>query len=470
MINDLVIRHELDQMAEERSDKVNFQDLIEDKIIENVDTLNLNDSSEKSKCELLQDDDTVNNSEWKEKNKHIFILSSAGKPVYSRYGSEDRLVTLFGVMQALVSFIQDSQDVIRSIHAGNCVVVFLIKGPIILVSVSRGGESVDQLVLQLTYVYNQVVSVLTLTQLTRIFEQRRNYDLRRLLAGSERLIDHLLTFMETQPCFILEAVRCLPLPSTCREAIAQTIIGCCSKIKNLVFGILVANNQLITLVRMKKYNLHASDLHLVFNMVSASESFKAAESWTPICLPNFDSSGFLHGHVSYLAEDCQACLLLLTVDRDLFFTLSEAKQRIVERLRRTNCLEAISEALSRPSVTPYDLNVVSLRHCLYKCKSTNQIWSPSIEAPYHTEGEAARLLSLYQVLYHTIHRKGRPLKLLYQQLTTETMLGWITADFELYVTFEPLVTKPNTINAVNKILRWIRKEEDRLFIPNSPTF
>lgn len=42
------------------------------------------------------------------------------------------------------------------------------------------------------------------------------------------------------------------------------------------------------------------------------------------------SSGFLHAHVSYLSDDCQACLLLLTVDHDLFFVLSEAKQRIVE--------------------------------------------------------------------------------------------------------------------------------------------
>lgn len=44
----------------------------------------------------------------------------------------------------------------------------------------------------------------------------------------------------------------------------------------------------------------------------------------------FHGSGFLHGHVSYLSDDCQACLLLLTVDRDVFFTLSEAKQKIVE--------------------------------------------------------------------------------------------------------------------------------------------
>lgn len=73
--------------------------------------------------------------------------------------------------------------------------------------------------------------MLTLTQLNRIYEQRRNYDLRRLLSGAERLIDHLLTFMETEPDFMLSAVRCLPLNTSVRESIAQTISQACSKIK-----------------------------------------------------------------------------------------------------------------------------------------------------------------------------------------------------------------------------------------------
>lgn len=218
------------------------------------------------------------------------------------------------------------------------------------------------------YVYNQIVSVLTKTQLTRIYEQRRNYDLRRLLAGAERLLDSLLDLTEREPAFLLGAIRCLPLASTVRDQISNTISSTCSKIKvnlskiktsikaaisfdlnfqNLVFAILLANNQLITLVRMKKYVIHPLDLHLIFNLVNSSESFKTAESWTPICLPKFDArlimkplnwtcyndnafSGYLHGHVSYLSDDCQACLLLLTVDRDAFFTLSEAKQKISE--------------------------------------------------------------------------------------------------------------------------------------------
>nr|CAD7567396.1 unnamed protein product [Timema californicum] len=416
------------------------------------------------------DEEHWQNPDWKCKKKHVFILSAAGKPIYSRYGNEDKLVTIFGVMQALVSFVQASQDTIRSIQAGNSRFVFLIKGPIILVSVSRTSESVAQLVLQLTYVYNQVVSVLTSSQLTRIYEQRRNYDLRRLLTGTERLIDHLLNFMECEPAFLLGAVKCLPLVPSVRDSITQTIVQTCGKIKNLVFAILLANNQLITLVRMKKYFIHPADLHLIFNLINSSESFKAAESWTPICLPKFDSSGFLHGHVSYLSYDCQACLLLLTVDRDVFFILSEAKQKIVEKLRRGNCLEAINESMNRPSFLASQVGVPEMRHFLYKCKSTAQFWSPGLEPPYHTAEETERLLGLYQALHHRLHAASRPLKLLHQQLDKETLLAWVTSGFELYVTFEPLVTKHSAINAVNKLLRWIKKEEERLFILNAPTF
>lgn len=93
---------------------------------------------------------------------------------------------------------------------------------------------------------------------------------------------------------------------------------------------------------MKKFFIHPADLHLIQNLVDSSESFKAAEGWTPICLPKFDANGFMHAHVSYLAEDCQACLLLLTVDRDVFSTLSEAKQ-VRERAQHQQLLTELTQ-------------------------------------------------------------------------------------------------------------------------------
>ena len=133
-------------------------------------------------------------------------------------------MTVTGVIQALVSFVQMGNDLIRCIVAGEHRFVFLVREHLILVAVSKSKESLHQLLLQLNYVYNQVLSVLTYSQMARIFKQRRNYDLRRLLTGAEKFFDHLLNLMDTDASFLLGAVRCLPLPLTVRDTIAQTIV------------------------------------------------------------------------------------------------------------------------------------------------------------------------------------------------------------------------------------------------------
>lgn len=95
-------------------------------------------------------DDYLHDAEWLNQREHIFILSTAGKPIYSFHGNEDKLATIFGVMQALVSVVHANQDVIMSIHATGIQFVFLQKGPLILVAASRRNISVQQIQLQLT--------------------------------------------------------------------------------------------------------------------------------------------------------------------------------------------------------------------------------------------------------------------------------------------------------------------------------
>lgn len=66
-----------------------------------------------------------------------------------RHGNEEQLVTLFGVMQALVSFVEDGEDSMDMILAGDTKFVFLHKTPLILVAVSKMKDSTLQLQLQL---------------------------------------------------------------------------------------------------------------------------------------------------------------------------------------------------------------------------------------------------------------------------------------------------------------------------------
>ena len=214
---------------------------------------------------------------WITRPKHLFVLSEAGKPIYSLHGEEEMLVSICGLMQAMVSFVADSADTIRCLRTGDTVIVFLVRPPLILVGVSSAGLQPSQLTLQLSYVHSQIVSVLTATQLARIFQQRRNYDLRRMLAGSERLLTSLSASMDTDPSYFLSAVRCLPLAPPTRDCVSETIIRYAGKVPDVVFGILIAENHLVTLVRMKKYFIHPADLHLVFNLINSTESFKHSE-------------------------------------------------------------------------------------------------------------------------------------------------------------------------------------------------
>ncbi|XP_050316144.1 vacuolar fusion protein MON1 homolog A [Anthonomus grandis grandis] len=426
---------------------------------------NQEDGVDKPENGATVEEDYEDSLDWAGKRKHIFVLSNAGKPIYSRHGNEDKLAWLFGVMLGLFKY---SHDSIKSIHAGDTTYVFLSKKPLILVAVSKTGESVSQLTVQLNYVFNQIVSILTLRRLTKTYEDRANYDLRRLLLGVDRLIDHLLDFSEYEPAFMLGAIQCLPLAASERDSISKTIKDACGKIKNLVFAILLGNNRLITLVQMKKYHLHPADLHLIFNLVAATESLKNYENWTPLCLPRFDNSGFLYAHVSYLAEDCQACLILLTVEKDMFYPLNNAKQKIVEKLRVTNCLEHINTSLLKMEESAIATGFPELRHYLYKCKSTAQFYQPAICPPYTKD--KVKLMELYKRAHQKMHSSTRPLKLSFERSLEEAVFSWDTKGFELYAVFEPLTETASAINCVSKLLNWIKKKEDRLFHLNAYTF
>lgn len=67
-------------------------------------------------------DEDVTADSWRQHRKHVFVLSEAGKPIYSRYGSEEALSSTMGVMMALVSFVQSGDNIIRSVYSGTMIV------------------------------------------------------------------------------------------------------------------------------------------------------------------------------------------------------------------------------------------------------------------------------------------------------------------------------------------------------------
>ncbi|KAL1270267.1 hypothetical protein QQF64_032556 [Cirrhinus molitorella] len=414
---------------------------------------------------------------WRQHRKHVFVLSEAGKPIYSRYGNEEALSSTMGVMMALVSFVQAGGNMIQSIFSDDHTVVFLQKGPLVFVSVSDTRQSEQQLRGELLHVYHQIVSMLTQASITRIFERRKNFDLRRLLFGSEKVLDGLLDVMDSDPSFMLSAVQCLPLPSSSRDALSQILQKAITP--NLVFSFLIANNRLVSIVQEKTVledaRLKPSDLHLLFNLISASTAFQAGEIWMPICLPLFNHDCYFYAYVAYLdPPECTVCLVLLSTDKEAFYAMAECKRKIEEAFASQNALQWVANT---QLYCVDDIGVANLKHFLYKPskvldhhRQLPQFTCPEMEVAYRSQDERIRLLDLYRNMHNRIHSTSRPLKLIYHSAGKETLLAWVTSKFEMYACFTPLVTKKSAIGELTKLLRWIKKEEERLFICHLPKY
>jgi len=282
---------------------------------------------------------------------------------------------------------------------------------------------------------------------------------------------------------MLDSIHCLRLPSSIRSQVGSILAGVRPN-QDLLFSIVMAGHQLVNMSRPRRFALTPQDLHLIMNFVFSSTSFKAAsESWTPICLPDLDENGFLHMYVCYLSDTI--CLALISMKLEDFYRLSECKVQIERELSAgtssvggvpqsvpsSSVMDGITDALAHQHYSVAEIGIPSLLHFLYKSQSTSQFTTPKFDPPYTTLKERKRLFRLYQAIQVRVKPSGgKPHKVYYHVSQSETIVGWVTSGFELYATFGPLESKPMAIKACNQLLRWIKQEENNLFILNSPVW
>lgn len=291
-------------------------------------------SSSKSKAEASAT--IAETTPPKDRGPNIIILSAAGKPIFVRHGSdEDEWASACGLiagMKANVLSFDDTDSTlgdIQSIKAGKSLIVFLNTKALTLVAISdgdTGSQCEGWLRLQLEYTYTQVIFTLT-DQIQNIFEQSPNYDLRTMMGpnvdtslrnlldqfdpvNSDEVKDEHDIISASQitqgpSTFLTAGVECVyPLPPELRDGTSQLLIDACKgdRDSNTLFALLVIGTRLVTIVQPSNPSsqLHTVDLHLILTFVGTQPGLLTNELWFPVCLPRFDSSGFLYAYTSCL--------------------------------------------------------------------------------------------------------------------------------------------------------------------------
>ncbi|KAJ9296573.1 hypothetical protein DTO271G3_5271 [Paecilomyces variotii] len=423
---------------------------------------------------------------WKSKRKHYLILSAAGKPIWTRHGDGGLISGYVGIIQTIISFYQDANDSLKSFSAGDTKFVILTQGPLYFVAISRILESDTQLRLQLEALYMQILSTLTLPGLTHLFSVRPSTDLRRPLQGTETLLSSLAdSFTMGSPSTLLSALECLRIRKSHRQVINNALLK--TRVSNLLYGLVVAGGRLVSVVRPKKHSLHPGDLQLLFNMIFEADGVKAGggERWIPVCLPGFNSTGYLYMYVSFLdlrgdsggvadetaTKDESVAIILISTDKEAFFTLQEMRNALVEQLERTGSIKVIKAAIDRgrPSTTDLIPGTV-LRHFLYKSKANVQFTMSSYEPEFSSTSRRRRLISTYNTLHASVHAKHAHVKVHHNVSRTASSFAWVTPIFELYCVAGPNTNRNALSQSASKIIQWVRQEEERLFIIGGAVF
>ncbi|OAA32814.1 Vacuolar fusion protein mon-1 [Moelleriella libera RCEF 2490] len=426
---------------------------------------------------------------WKSKRKHYMILSSAGKPIWSRHGDLDLINSSIGVIQTIISFYESVKNSLRGFTAGNTRFVVLTQGPLHLVAISKLGESDSQLRSQLDALYMQILSTLTLPTLKNIFVNRPSSDLRKPLQGTESLLSSLAdAFTLGSASALLGSLECLRMRKSERQTINNTFLKL--RTGKLLYGLIVAGGKLVSVIRPRRHSLHPSDLQLIFNMLFASEGIKGGggENWIPICLPAFNNKGYLYMYVSFFEDQTQMqteglepprahtgeeeiATILISADKESFYDLKQMRDSVAEALLKSGSLSIIRKAVAagRPTASQVAPGC-HVSHFLYKSRANVQFCMASLEPSFVGVVERRRLMSLYHELHAAMHAKHAHLKVLHSSSEEATSLAWITPVFEFYCVCGPGMSRSVMTYGANKIIQWVKKEEQRVFIIGGGVF
>jgi hypothetical protein len=102
-----------------------------------------------------------------------------------RQGDEQELVTVFGLLQAVASIVEDSGDNLRCIRAGKTRILYMIRHSLYFVAVSS-KESEAALLVQLQFLYSQILFILTAKVIHSICFLLLKYIFTDLTKGSRR--------------------------------------------------------------------------------------------------------------------------------------------------------------------------------------------------------------------------------------------------------------------------------------------
>lgn len=286
--------------------------------------------------------------EFYKKNRHYFIMTDGGLPVYSRYGDEVENNGIFAFLSATITkytvFLGD-KDISEQLHYianEKSIIVFFNKDQLYFIALSKKKDSISLLSSQLEFLYLQLMSILTNQNLERL--KVNPSKCLTAMSGTDILFEQMIKFTSHSMVSLLKSYQVLPIQN--RDRINKI---CEENRGDALICMVLTPNEIVAIAHSDQIMITSSDILLLQNLIFSSPSLRMTESWVPFCMPGISGDGYLQLYCHFSDENIGVCMITESVDPSLFMNFSEQYNILYTKLMENNFIEKILSAQQKIS-------------------------------------------------------------------------------------------------------------------------
>ena len=331
---------------------------------------------DKNRCNLLTQklvNKTKKNANMKldeffTKKRHYLIMTDGGKPVYSRYGDEVENNSIFATISAMITKFtifnntHSYKEEINIISNNKNKIIFMKKGQLIFIAFSKKvNDSVSLLHSQLEYIYNQLMSILTV----HFYEKLEDNPSKCLTAmgGTENLFEQIIQYSSNSFISLFSSYQIVNFMNFSENRYKINRILEENK-GNSLYCILMTPYEIISFAHSNQIAVTPSDLILIQNLIFCTEMLRTQESYVPICLPGISDQGFLQLYSNFSEENIGIIFVTENMDPMCFMEFQQKYNDIYSRLKN-GYVEKIVDCMRKN-------NNIKGKYSLFKEKNENK--------------------------------------------------------------------------------------------------
>ena len=289
---------------------------------------------------------TKNNSKMKleqffTKKRHFLIMSDGGKPVYSRYGDPIENNSIFATISAMITkftiFNSDnsSKENLNVISNNKNKIVFLKKGQLIFIALSKKDDCTSLLISQLEYLYNQLMSILTISFYSKLGDNPSKC--LSTMSGTENLFEQIIQYSSNSFTSLFNSCQVMSYLEG-RDKLNKIAEECRG---DALYCIIMTPYEIIALARSNQINVVSSDLVLIQTLIFCQEMLRSQESYVPMCLPGISEQGYIQFYSNFSEENIGVIFVTENIDPMCFIKFQEQYNKLYKRLNDENYIEKI---------------------------------------------------------------------------------------------------------------------------------